>query len=608
LVLIALTFVGILAFVGFVVDTGVTFLYQNWLNHAVDAASLAAGYELPNVKAACARAVEYLETNGYQAGDDLKYQIIFSAVPNAPGGDPGVFVIDSQLDGLVIPADCAAITVPAQHSNVHYEVELWAEQQIPVIFMGVVGFDKVVVGTAAEAERSARYDIALVLDVSGSMKFDTCAWFRPEDEYACQNRYGSCAGFFTDDFQSYTQTSALELAGWDLNSGVALNTTAGHLSTKSIQMENDAGTRGSLQRTVNTVGLDDVALFFWARDVDMQSWDRMNVYWRPDDSVGWSETLSIRGSSLLGSWTPYSVLLPSAASDNPDLQIRFRAAVSLNRSFLIDDIEIATCVESPGPWVWYKPDFDDGCRPDRPMTCDVDAPETLLPAIYLGGGNPPMTQLMEQPMLDVILAAETFVDLMDARTPPAEPRIDQIGLASYQSNSQILHSLTLDYESVKDSLFSNLRAYGGTNMGGGMNVGLSVLGDGRTNSTHFMILLTDGWPNFYDLPYVHPTSFSLRCPTNDPCQQALEYIDAQILEAQQQNVTIFTIGLGEDLNTRTFDASSAYGPGTENYSGMDVLERISRSTGGTAYHAPTSEELIQIFEWIAEAIFVRLSG
>ncbi|MGD2253687.1 MAG: hypothetical protein PVF70_12300, partial [Anaerolineales bacterium] len=96
--------------------------------------------------------------------------------------------------------------------------------------------------------------------------------------------------------------------------------------------------------------------------------------------------------------------------------------------------------------------------------------------------------------------------------------------------------------------------------------------------------------------------------TNDPCRRSLEYIDAQILEAQRQNVTIFTIGLGEDLNTRTFDASSAYGPGTEIFSGMDVLERIANSTGGTAYHAPTSEELEQIFKWISEAIFVRLSG
>ncbi|MGD8814965.1 MAG: VWA domain-containing protein [Anaerolineales bacterium] len=608
LVLIALTFVGILAFVGFVVDTGISFLYQNWLNHAVDAASLAAGYELPNIKAACARAVEYLETNGYQAGEDLRYQIIFAAVPSAPGGDPGVFVIDSVVDGVATPADCASVSVPAQHDNVHYEVELWAEQETPVIFMGLVGFDKVMVGTSAESERSERYDVALVLDVSGSMKFDTCAWFRPEDEYACQNRYSPCSAAWMDDFQSYAKASDLEAEGWEFNSGVTLKTTDGHESTRSIEIWRNGDTRGSLRRTVNTTGLSDVALLFWARDVDMEDWDRMKVYWRPNDGVGWSEIMSVQGSDLPSSWTQYSVLLPSSAADNPDLEIGFRAVTSWNRGFRIDDVEIASCVENPGPWVWFKPDFDDGCRPDRPMTCDVDAPETLIPAVYPEGGGSPMPQYLEQPMLDVILAAETFVDLMDARRPLGEPRIDQIGLASYESNSQVLHSLTVDFESVKLTLFNRLRAFGGTNLGGGMNAGMSVLAGGRSNSTHFMILLTDGWPNFYDLPYVDPTDCGLGCPTTDPCRRSLEYIDAQILEAQRQNVTIFTIGLGEDLNTRTFDASSAYGPGTENFSGMDVLERIANSTGGTAYHAPTSEELEQIFHWISEAIFVRLSS
>ncbi len=607
LVLIALAFVGIIAFVGFVADTGISYLYKDWLNHAVDAASLAAGYELPNIKGACARAVEYLETNGYMAGDDLRYQIIFPPVPDAPGGDPGEFVIDTRAQGIVSPADCVAVSVPAQHSDVHYEVEIWAEQEIPVIFMGLVGIDTVMVGTSAESERSARYDVALVLDVSGSMKFDTCAWFRPEDEYACQNRYGPCTTTWSDDFESYFHTSNLESAGWTINQGVTLKTTEGHSGSKSVEVWRNLDTRGDLTRTVSTVGVSDVALIFWARDVDMLSSDRMKVYWRPDGSVGWSSILSVRGSSLPSSWTQYSIMLPSAAADNPNLQIRFQALTSSNRGFRIDDVEIASCAENPGPWVWYKGDYDDGCRPDRPMTCDDDAPETLNPAVFLGGGGSPMAQLMEQPMLDVILAAETFVDLMDARRPPGEPRVDQIGLASYESNSQVLHSLTIDYEAIKSDLFNSLRAYGGTNMGGGLNAGMSILAEGRANSTHFMILLTDGWPNFYDLPYVDPTSFGNSCASTDPCRQSLEYIDAQILEAQRQNVTIFTIGLGEDLNTETFDASSAYGPGTENFSGMDVLERISNGTGGTAYHAPTSEELNQIFHWISEAIFVRLS-
>jgi hypothetical protein len=122
-----------------------------------------------------------------------------------------------------------------------------------------------------------------------------------------------------------------------------------------------------------------------------------------------------------------------------------------------------------------------------------------------------------------------------------------------------------------------------------------------------MVLLTDGWPNHYDYPYLNPYSFERFCGSDYPCRQTLEYIEVQSLEAAKQNVTIFTIGLGYNLDVETFDASPAYGPGTENFTGMDLLRRIAENTGGYAYHAPTSEELQNIFEWIAEAIFVRLT-
>ena len=75
-----------------------------------------------------------------------------------------------------------------------------------------------------------------------------------------------------------------------------------------------------------------------------------------------------------------------------------------------------------------------------------------------------------------------------------------------------------------------------------------------------------------------------------------------IAEAQDQNVIIFTIGLGSDVVNDTF---SAYGD--PNYTGMKLMERIATLTNGQSYFAPTSEELEEIFEWIAEAIFVRLT-
>jgi hypothetical protein len=238
----------------------------------------------------------------------------------------------------------------------------------------------------------------------------------------------------------------------------------------------------------------------------------------------------------------------------------------------------------------------------------VDDPTSLLPGNSYASNQPPRAQLIEQPVTDVLFASEKFIDIMDARHLPEQPREDMIGLVKYNLAADNLHDLTTDYETLKALLFSSINAYGGTGTARAMGVGLSILGDGRFNSIHYMILLSDGWPNGYDLPYENPTSFEHYCPGGDPCEHALKYIEYQIEQANAQNVTIFTIGLGDDLNTMTFDGSAVYGPGTENISGMYVLERIASQTGGAAYHAPTTDELGDIFQWIADAIFIRLTG
>jgi hypothetical protein len=80
-----------------------------------------------------------------------------------------------------------------------------------------------------------------------------------------------------------------------------------------------------------------------------------------------------------------------------------------------------------------------------------------------------------------------------------------------------------------------------------------------------------------------------------------------VRQANLNNVTIFTIGLGADLDTRTFTVSGVPGWADGNYSGMDILERIADGTNGQAYHAPSTEELEEIFAWIAEAIFIRIT-
>jgi hypothetical protein len=212
----------------------------------------------------------------------------------------------------------------------------------------------------------------------------------------------------------------------------------------------------------------------------------------------------------------------------------------------------------------------------------------------------PVTEFLEQPMYDVLRSSETFIDLIDSRrfdTNPPRERLDQFSLTTFSNTGVLMSDLTLDYEKLKETLFKGIQSESNTNIADGMRIGLDTLSGGRSNTIHFMILVTDGWPNRYG-------SDGVRCPDPPypfPCQATLDYIDQQIERAINQNVAIFAIGVGNALTDITF---SAYGD--PNYNGQKLLEHIAEETGGSAYIAPTTEELEQIFEWIAEAIFVRL--
>jgi hypothetical protein len=709
--------------------------------------------------------VEYLEANGYDpSSEEFSFQIIYPNRPDVPI-PPGELVIDSVSDSIDSPADCAAITYSGIHSDIHLEVQVSATQQVPVIFMHLLGFNTIHVNAPSTAERSDRYDIVLILDRSGSMKFDTCSLLRPEDEYGCQNRYKPCTAFYSEGFDSYSTLGQVESAGWvilgneaspfnvklkkpgdisielmckalgdledsdpysydfaciddtvsaniknytnvlldnctvngnvevkgghldvlntstitgninvedsylhvddsavvgnvevkigseddvgfritdnDIGGNVKVN-EGGRLSITGNQIDGDLEAKcptivveeddntvsgneeicddplppdicGAIYRTISSENYEDVALFFTADDVNLDSGDALQVFWRPSTSVGWSQIAEYSEADLPdGVESLLGVMLPSAAYDNPDLQIRFEIAGHTPKRLGIDEVELRVCPDTPGPWVWYEGDNDTGCRTDRPMTCESDDWDTLVPGVSISGDEPPLANLMEQPMLDTLLASATFIDIVDTRRPPGAPRGDQIGLVGYDSEADKLIDLTTDYEAIKEELFTSFRAWGGTNLGGGIRVGLSILGDGRWNSTHYMVLLTDGWPNFYDTPYTNPTTFGLRCMkgssyTNDPCLESLVYIDTQVAKALEQNVTIFTIGLGEDLNTTTFPVEGVPDWVDGNYSGMDLLERIAEGTNGLAYHAPTTAELEEIFAWIAEAIFLRIT-
>jgi hypothetical protein len=641
LVLIAVAFVGIIAFVGFAIDTGIIYLNRIWLGQAVDAASLAAGFDLPNIKGACARAVEYLEANDYIAGSDFEYDIIFPNVPDAPGGDPGTFVINSLSDGITIPEDCdkPGILIPPEHQAVHYQVKVVGRQKIPVIFMSILGFGEIESGVDGLSERTRRFDISLVLDNSGSMVYDTCGYHRDNDDldgdllpdpdkegytgYAANNLYPVCTDIVgaKDDFSSYDSNKMLEEV-WVTGGDTDLLTSEGHTG-HFVEMRAGSSNQAFLLKRNTAFDVrnwilpgtkNDIALFFWVKNISMGSNEYLERHWRewngaeplPDED-DWIPLSRIEGSNLDSSWEEMGIVMPNAAANKEYLQIRFGTQdAALTHGVGIDDVMFKSCppVRVPlHPLREYKLDNPSGtgCRTGGkagPMNAHILAPHTMIP-MEPGVDDEPITIFLEQPMYDVLRSTETFIDLIDARrfdTNPPRAREDQFSLVTFSNRGELLYDLTDNYEDIKLKLFTGIEGENWTNLGDGMRMGLNTLVvGGRSNTLHYMVLLTDGRPNRYG-----PAGEGHSVNQPDPDQATLDYIQVQIDFAIEQNVVIYVIGLGEAMLDN-------FSVGGSDMNGMDILIHIASETGGQAYHAPTTAELEQIFEWIAESIFVRLT-
>jgi hypothetical protein len=632
LVIVAMAFVGIVAFVGFAIDTGIIYLNRIWLGQAVDAASLAAGYDLPNIKGACARAVEYLNANDYIAGRDFEYDIIFPNVPDTPGGDPGTYIVNSTSDSISIPEDCSTLTVPSEHDEVHYQVQVVGRQQVPLIFMSILGFGEIEAGVDGLAERTARFDISLVLDNSGSMVYDTCGYYRTltdendnpitDDDgysiYAGNNLYTNCKDITGDDFESYDTTDDLDIE-WDTAGATDLRTPGGNPG-HWVEMRAGGSNQAFLLKRSTAFDVrypendKDIALFFSVKNLSMGSNEFLEIHYRvwngleplPDEN-DWLPLSRIRGTSLDSSWKEMGIVLPSDAANQEFLQIRFGTWNAMpTHGVGIDGVMFKSCPpvrEGLRAFRTYRSGGSEGCPTGgyaAPMNAHIVAPEAMEPRHPIDGDEEPVTYLVEQPMFDVLRSTETFIDLIDLRrqdTTPPRAREDQFSLVTFSNRGRLLYDLTVDYEAIKNTLFTEIEGDSYTNLGDGMRRGLNTLVDeGRSNTIHYMVLVTDGLPNRYrDDGSGHSSN------GEDPDTPTLNYIDEQVEYAKSQNVTVFTIGLGNPMTEATFTLHG------KPANGMDLLEYIADETGGEAYHAPNTAELRQIFEWIAEAIFVRLS-
>ena len=133
---------------------------------------------------------------------------------------------------------------------------------------------------------------------------------------------------------------------------------------------------------------------------------------------------------------------------------------------------------------------------------------------------------------------------------------DRAGVVDFDYYSSLIRPLTSDFDAVNSSIDS-LDASGGTNIGAGMSTANShLINSGDSEHAWMVILLTDGQGS---------------------------YSDSYTQQAIANNITVYTIGLGSDVNSA-------------------LLTNIATATGGQYFSVSTAEDLPDVFRTISEEI------
>ncbi|WP_407355250.1 VWA domain-containing protein [Methanolobus sp. WCC5] len=165
-------------------------------------------------------------------------------------------------------------------------------------------------------------------------------------------------------------------------------------------------------------------------------------------------------------------------------------------------------------------------------------------------------------MLDAKEAAKKFASNLVSNS--------QLGVVSFAWDPYVASSVDLELTPLNSSenlllvnaAIDKLHAVGGTAMGEGMADANDILiNDGRPDSRKVMIILTDGETNSGD---------------DQDGSNAVGLANAN-------GITIYTIGLGSDINEA-------------------LLRSIASDTGGKYYSAPSSSDLVSIYNAIAQDI------
>jgi Mg-chelatase subunit ChlD len=171
-------------------------------------------------------------------------------------------------------------------------------------------------------------------------------------------------------------------------------------------------------------------------------------------------------------------------------------------------------------------------------------------------------------------AAKTFIDQLNGSR-------DLAGLTSFGWDGTLNHQLSYDWTSVKSKIDA-LNANGATNMGEGLEkANDEFVAHRREGAVAAIILLSDGLVNV-DREGTYYEDDDDRTP-------AMDYVREEADVAEAMGVIIYTIGLGE----------------TSSHFDEDLLKEIVRN-GGKYYHAPSADDLSQIYDMIAMDLFYKV--
>ena len=195
MVLIALAFVGLAAFIGLTVDGGILFIQIGHLRRAVDSSSIAAanqfreGRTLTEIEAA---ADEFINLNNLSAADaDVFTCDILDPRPGNtnPYHDVTLCPDDTNLDGV------------HDDSAFRKYVRVIATMPVEFTFLPIIGFGSIDIQANAISE-AASVDVVLVIDTSESMAYDAECGNGIDDDAFMEINFGAGAEDGVDDCAS----------------------------------------------------------------------------------------------------------------------------------------------------------------------------------------------------------------------------------------------------------------------------------------------------------------------------------------------------------------------------------------------------------------------